>query len=110
MDKTRLKKLTAKIVSSRRLTCEAEAARKTRESLEHIRKRVIDFQEADVNHDNELTFDEWVMMLPSATRTSHSVTELRKWFRMLDTDDGGTVSWDEYFLWAVRAHDDGRLR
>ena len=51
----------------------------------------------------QLTFDEWVMMLPSATRTAHSISELRKWFRMLDTDDGGTVTWDEYFMWAVRA-------
>ena len=39
MDRSKLKKLTAKIVSSRRLTYESEVARKTRESIEHIRKR-----------------------------------------------------------------------
>ena len=54
MDRSKLKKLTAKIVSSRRLTYESEAARKTRESIEHIRKRAIDFQEADANSDNEV--------------------------------------------------------
>lgn len=103
LDRSKLRQLTSKIVLGTRLSSnESVQTQKMKESISHIRKRVVDFREADMNRDDELTFDEWLQMLPQQTQTSHSLEELRSWFRLLDTDDGGTVTWDEYFVWALR--------
>ena len=86
LDRSKLRQLTSKIVLGTRLSSnESVQTQKMKESISHIRKRVVDFREADMNRDDELTFDEWLQMLPQQTQTSHSLEELRSWFRLLDT-------------------------
>ena len=77
---------------------------KTRADLgiQHMRKRVIDFRSADGNRDQELSFEEWVKMLPRQTKQLYSEVQLRERYTMLDTDDNGVITWDEYFLFSLQ--------
>ena len=37
---------------------------KTRDSMGHLRRRVAEFQEADANHDEVVSFEEWMASAP----------------------------------------------
>ena len=59
------------------------------------RRRVLQFQELDHQDAHELSFDLWIKTLPRATLQSSTMSDLKRWFGLMDTDNGGTITWDE---------------
>lgn len=66
-----------------------------------MRRNALAFQEADVDGDQKLEFDEWVSMLPATMRERRTVDQLRQIFNVADLDGDGTISLDEFFLWTL---------
>ena len=62
------------------------------------------FAEADVDGNLELTFPEWLAMQPASVRRKHSLEEIKGWFEAADADGNGTVTINEYFAWSL-AHE-----
>ena len=59
------------------------------------------FEAADANGDGELDFSEYLTMMPSHIRNSHSEDRFRKWFAQADRDGKGTISRSEFFMWSL---------
>ena len=53
--------------------------------------------------DQELTFAEFVDVLPAHLREQRPLADLISWFEMIDADGDGTVTLDEYFKWSISA-------
>jgi Ca2+-binding EF-hand superfamily protein len=68
-----------------------------------IRQYQAFFQEADVNEDHELDWDEFYDALPSHVKQSHSQETIRSWFDTADLDMNGKVSLGEFVQWSLTA-------
>ena len=66
-----------------------------------IRRQAQQFMEADQDGDQRLDFEEWMGMLPKATKQGRSVEQLRQIFSVADLDGDGTLSLDEYVALAL---------
>ena len=67
-----------------------------------IRRQAQQFMEADQDGDQRLDFEEWMAMLPKATKQGRSVEQLRQIFSVADLDGDGTLSLDEYVYACLR--------
>ena len=59
------------------------------------------FADADIEFDRSLSFAEFVSVLPMHLRQQRPLSELWSWFKMIDANNDGRVSLDEFF-WCVR--------
>ena len=60
------------------------------------------FVNADLNGDKELSFEEFVTIVPASVRAGHTETTLRELFQSADTDRSGEISLDEYLYFSLR--------
>ena len=56
---------------------------------------------ADTNGDAELSYEEFVNVIPKQTREKHEDASLKEIFDLADTDGNGAISREEFFFWAL---------
>ena len=61
------------------------------------------FQEADVNEDHELDWEEFYDALPFRVKEGHPQETIRSWFDTADLDRNGKVSLGEFVHWSLTA-------
>lgn len=57
-----------------------------------VRNASLAFIACDAQGDQELSYDEFVNVLPKETREKHPAASLREIFNMADTDGNGSIS------------------
>lgn len=69
--------------------------------LQQAQRDALRFAEADVDGNNELNFDEFLAMQPKKILEQYGEDDIREWFQAADTDNSGTVSMNEWFMWTL---------
>lgn len=72
----------------------------------HMRRKAVEFDEADGDGDQEIDYDEFVrFVMPKCANngTEHAEEELKGWWRLMDVDGDGFIRKDEFFLYALCA-------
>jgi Ca2+-binding EF-hand superfamily protein len=71
----------------------------------HLRNKAVEFDEADGDGDQEITYDEFCRyILPRASDgKAHSHQDLKSWWSLMDYDGDGFIRKDEFFLYALCA-------
>lgn len=59
------------------------------------------FFDADLSGDGQLSYDEFVTVVPTAMKARSSDEDLRRIFDSVDYDGSGLVSIDEFFMWTL---------
>ena len=59
------------------------------------------FLDADINGDQQLSWDEFYLCIPASIKSRSSMDELKDLFESVDTDGSGFISIDEYFMWSI---------
>ena len=67
-----------------------------------VRQHVMFFHEADSTGSMSLDFVEFVAHLPDTIRHQHSEDELRRWFRLADKDEKGSMSIVDFIEWSTQ--------
>ena len=71
-------------------------------AVDLIQTSAVAFIEADVNHDQRLTIDEFKNVIPASLRETTSDDVLLELFQMADEDGSGFLTQQEYFFWTMR--------
>ena len=67
-----------------------------------VRNAAVAFTSADVNNDDQLSFEEFSAMIKSFSASQkHQHADLREIFSTADADNNGAISRDEFFFWCL---------
>lgn len=75
---------------------------RTTDALKHMKRKAMEYDEADADGDNEITFDEFVTFILPITG-DRSEDDLREWWAIMDIDGDGLLRKDEYFIYSLCA-------
>ena len=77
------------------------ATEKQRRASVLMRQHLMFFNEADVDGDSALDFEEFVAALPENVRTAYPQRKLRQFFRLADEDGSGSITMSEFVTWSL---------
>ena len=69
--------------------------------LNLVQKAAAAFFNADVNHDHQLSWEDWQLLFPDVEQVSSK--EMRAIFDMADANSSGYISRDEFFFWVLNS-------
>ena len=75
-----------------------------RDARKHLRRKALEFDEADADGDQEIGYDEFCeYILPKVRGARHTDADLKEWWALMDIDGDGFIRKDEYFLYTLCA-------
>lgn len=82
----------------------ADAANAAQDARKHLRRKAVEFDEADRDGDGEIDEQEFcTFILPRVNGASHTEEDLKEWWALMDVDGDGFIRKDEFFLYALCA-------
>ena len=59
------------------------------------------FYDGDVDGNNELSFEEFIQVVPDEMKMNTTLKQLKKLFDAVDADESGAITLDEFFIWSL---------
>ena len=74
------------------------------EALKIINRKAADFDEADVDGDQQIDYEEFCLyVMPIVEGVDYTKKDLKEWWGLLDIDGDGEITKDEFFMYALCA-------